>query len=87
MRGILELLITIQNLLNAWQHAQAVQRKLDDAARKEREELETREARIAQAHNKNALLELQIEKRALENQRLRQKLGLTSETFTPADYD
>ena len=87
MRGILQLLLTIQNLLNAWQHAQAVQRKLDDAARKEREELETREARIAQAHNKNALLELQIEKRDLENRRLRQKLGLNAQDFNPSNYD
>ena len=46
-----------------------------------------REAKVAEANNKVMLQDIKIENEKLKERQLRQKLGMTSEEFTPRNYD
>ena len=108
MRGILYLLYALQSLANAYLAGQKKQREIDRAKQeaalrdqKLREIAELHQQRIAQAHNRTALTDIQIEERALELKKreldLRERelnilkkeraLGLTSTPFEPENYE
>ena len=86
MKGILYLIHMLVAIANAGLEMKEYQRKINE--RNERLALAkaTHEAKIAQEHNKNLILEQIIEERQLRIQAMRKSLG-SDEEFNPVEWD
>lgn len=82
------------NAQKAWLTAQEKGRriqlhnvKLREAEERRVHTAAVRDARIAEAHNKNQLLEMKIEQEAIKLAIMRREAGLDAPEFKPSDYD